>query len=115
MRRRSIHSALAASRVCEPLSPRKKELHLKPRRPFSDGVGSDDGKELTSAVASLPLTTNCEGEDRVDLLDVAEETLRNLGLPPNRTQGQQGFLTYETDGRLPKAPPAGHSNPTSIL
>ena len=29
-----------------------------------------------------------------------EETLFNLGLPPNRKGGQQGFLVYETDGRL---------------
>jgi uncharacterized protein (DUF849 family) len=29
-----------------------------------------------------------------------EETLFNLGLPPNRTKGEQGFPTYETDGRL---------------
>ena len=47
--------------------------------------------------------------------ETVEETLRNLALPPNRAQGQQGFLTYETDGRLPKPAPAGHSNPTSIL
>ena len=43
-----------------------------------------------------------------------EETLFNIGLPPNRTQGQRGFLTYETDGRLPKGSEV-HSNPTSIL
>jgi uncharacterized protein (DUF849 family) len=32
-----------------------------------------------------------------------EETLFNLGLPPNRKQGQKGSLAYETDGRLSKA------------
>ncbi|HUM17554.1 MAG TPA: hypothetical protein VL086_17820 [Candidatus Nitrosotalea sp.] len=43
-----------------------------------------------------------------------DTTLFKLGLPPNRTEGQKGFLTYDTDGRLPKA--AGvSSNPTSIL
>lgn len=47
--------------------------------------------------------------------DTVEETLRNLGLPPNRAEGQKGFLTYDTDGRLPLAVAAGHSNPTSIL
>jgi len=47
--------------------------------------------------------------------DTPDETLRHLGLPPNRTEGQRGFLTYDTDGRLPKAVAAGHSNPTSIL
>jgi uncharacterized protein (DUF849 family) len=29
-----------------------------------------------------------------------EETLFNLGLPPNRKGGQQGFLVYETDGKI---------------
>lgn len=29
-----------------------------------------------------------------------EETLFDLGLPPNREKGEQGFLTYETDGRI---------------
>jgi uncharacterized protein (DUF849 family) len=30
-----------------------------------------------------------------------EETLFNLGLPPNRKEGQQGFRVYETEGKLP--------------
>jgi hypothetical protein len=29
-----------------------------------------------------------------------EETLMNLGLPPNRGDGQKGFLNWATDGRL---------------
>jgi hypothetical protein len=47
--------------------------------------------------------------------DSVDDTLFNLGLPPNRTEGQKGFLAYDTDGRLPKVAAAGHSNPTSIL
>ena len=47
--------------------------------------------------------------------NTVEETLFNLGLPPNRAEGQKGFLVYDTDGRLPKAAAQGHSNPTSIL
>ncbi len=46
--------------------------------------------------------------------DSVEETLKQLGLPPNRADGQKGFLTYETDGRLPKAGD-GRTNPVSIL
>ena len=46
--------------------------------------------------------------------DTVEETLRHLGLPPNRQDGRKGFLTYETDGKLPKAA-AGGTNPVSIL
>ncbi len=33
-----------------------------------------------------------------------EDTLFNLGLPPNRKGGQQGFLTYQTDGKLREKP-----------
>ena len=29
-----------------------------------------------------------------------DETLANLGLPPNRESGQQGFIVHKTDGRL---------------
>ena len=29
-----------------------------------------------------------------------EETLANLGLPPNREAGQQGFFVYKSDGKL---------------
>lgn len=47
--------------------------------------------------------------------DSVEETLRHLALPPNRANGQTGFLNYPTDGRLPQAVPAGHSKPTSVL
>lgn len=37
-----------------------------------------------------------------------EETLLNLGLPPNREEGQQGFIGYPaTDGRMHKAFAAG--------
>ena len=28
-----------------------------------------------------------------------EETLQNLGLPPNRRDGEKGFLVYDTDGK----------------
>jgi len=44
-----------------------------------------------------------------------EETLFNLGLPPSRADGQKGFLVYDSQGRVPKAAPAGPSNPTHIL
>jgi uncharacterized protein (DUF849 family) len=47
--------------------------------------------------------------------DSVEETLAHLGLPPNRADGQTGFLMRDTDGRLPAALPDGHSRPTSIL
>ena len=45
--------------------------------------------------------------------DTVEETLFNLGLPPNRPEGYKGFLTYDTDGRLPKAAEARTSPPAS--
>jgi uncharacterized protein (DUF849 family) len=37
-----------------------------------------------------------------------DETLATLGLPPNRKEGQLGFIVKETDGRL--HPPAGASD-----
>ena len=44
-----------------------------------------------------------------------EETLFNLGLPPNRADGQKGFLAYEAGGRVPKGVAAGQPSPVSIL
>ena len=32
-----------------------------------------------------------------------EETLQNLGLPPNPTQYNPGFLVWETDGKMKTA------------
>jgi len=46
--------------------------------------------------------------------DTVEEALFNVGLPPNRPDGAKGFLTYDTDGRLPKAD-ATRTSPASIL
>jgi uncharacterized protein (DUF849 family) len=43
--------------------------------------------------------------------DSVEETLHNLGLPPNRRDGQGGFLVWETDGRKTIAKTAGDSHP----
>jgi uncharacterized protein (DUF849 family) len=37
-----------------------------------------------------------------------EETLANLGLPPNRKDGQLGFIVKETDGRLRPTPTGEH-------
>jgi uncharacterized protein (DUF849 family) len=43
--------------------------------------------------------------------DSVEETLHNLGLPPNRKDGQKGFLAWETDGRKAIAKTGGDSHP----
>ena len=40
-----------------------------------------------------------------------DETLFNLGLPPNRDQGEPGFLTWETTGRRALAQAASDSHP----
>ncbi len=47
--------------------------------------------------------------------DTVEETLFNLGLPPNRPEGYRGFLSYQTDGKMLQPAGTVHSNPTSIL
>jgi uncharacterized protein (DUF849 family) len=43
--------------------------------------------------------------------DSIEETLHNLGLPPNRKDGQTGFLLWDTDGRKGMAKTGGDSHP----
>lgn len=43
--------------------------------------------------------------------DTIEETLQNLGLPPNRRDGEKGFMVWETDGRKSVAKVAGDSHP----
>ena len=43
--------------------------------------------------------------------DSVEETLHSLGLPPNRKDGQAGFLLWDTDGRKGVAKTAGDSHP----
>ena len=43
--------------------------------------------------------------------DSVEETLHNLGLPPNRKDAQPGFLVWETDGKKGLAKTAGNSHP----
>jgi uncharacterized protein (DUF849 family) len=43
--------------------------------------------------------------------DSVEETLHNLGLPPNRKDGEAGFLLWETDGKKGLAKTAGDSHP----
>ncbi|MFO1037260.1 MAG: 3-keto-5-aminohexanoate cleavage protein [Geminicoccaceae bacterium] len=45
--------------------------------------------------------------------DSVEETLQHLGLPPNRRDGEKGFLVYDTDGRKTIAKTGGDSHPMS--
>jgi hypothetical protein len=43
--------------------------------------------------------------------DSVEETLRNLGLPPNRAGGERGFMVWETDGKKSVAHVMSDSHP----
>ncbi len=43
--------------------------------------------------------------------DSVEETLQNIGLPPNRRDGDPGFLVWDTDGKKTVAKVAGDSHP----
>lgn len=43
--------------------------------------------------------------------DTIEETLQHLGLPPNRRDGEHGFLVWDTDGRKTIAKTGGDSHP----
>jgi hypothetical protein len=47
--------------------------------------------------------------------DTVEETLFNLGLPPNRPEGHPGFLVYDTDGRLPQVAGSPDVDPRHLL
>ena len=40
-----------------------------------------------------------------------EETLQNLGLPPNRAGGERGFMVWETDGKQSVAQQMSDSHP----
>jgi uncharacterized protein (DUF849 family) len=44
-----------------------------------------------------------------------EETLQNLGMPPNREVDSKGFMVFETDGRKRVDLPAGDSHPIPVL
>ena len=44
-----------------------------------------------------------------------EETLQNLGLPPNPTEYNPGFLLWETDGKLTKGVVGSNSHPIASL
>jgi uncharacterized protein (DUF849 family) len=43
--------------------------------------------------------------------DSIDETLQNLGMPPNREGGVKGFTVFETDGKRHTDQPAGDSHP----
>jgi uncharacterized protein (DUF849 family) len=43
--------------------------------------------------------------------DTVDETLQNLGMPPNRVGGANGFTVFETDGKKRLDQPAGDSHP----
>jgi uncharacterized protein (DUF849 family) len=49
------------------------------------------------------------------MYDTVEETLFNLGLPPNRPEGQPGFLVYDTDGRIPRVAQDLEADPRQLL
>ena len=43
--------------------------------------------------------------------DSVDETLQNLGLPPNREAGEPGFMVWETDGKKSVAHSMSDSHP----
>ena len=46
--------------------------------------------------------------------DSVEETLYNLGLPPNRPEGEPGFMVWDTDGRKGVAESMSDSHPMAF-
>ena len=69
----------------------------------------------------IPVTWDATGDDARRIMkigviyDTVEETLFNLGLPPNRPEGQPGFLVYDTDGRIPQVAGSPDVDPRQIL
>ena len=43
--------------------------------------------------------------------DSPEETLQNLGMPPNRKQGEPGFMVWPTEGKKSVAETMSDSHP----
>ncbi len=81
---------------------------------IEDNLWSKKGQKMTSVqqveqavrIAKEPGRPIATPEQAKAILKIGtwyktpEETLFNLGLPPNRKGGQQGFLVYETDGKI---------------
>jgi hypothetical protein len=69
-------------------------------------MGSVDQVKKLVRIANELGRDVADGKQARDIMKIGtwytsvEETLFNLGLPPNRREGQQGFLTYDTDGLL---------------
>ena len=68
-------------------------------------MGTVDQVKFMADAARLLGREIATGKDARSIMKIgtwynsAEETLFNLGLPPNRKGGQLGFVTYETDGK----------------
>jgi len=61
---------------------------------------------------TVPLACRYEPEANRTYAEMAvEETLRNLGLPPNPTEYDPGFLVWETDGKLKTGVVGSDSHP----
>ena len=72
----------------------------------------------TSESFGRKLATADEAREIMELgvfYDTVEETLREAGLPPNRKEGERGFLMPDTDGRKVADAPRVKTSPVSVL
>jgi hypothetical protein len=61
-----------------------------------------------------PVATAAEAREIMKIgvwYDSVEETLQNLGMPPNREGGKKGFMVFETDGQKRTDHSMGDSHP----
>ena len=124
--RRSPHGSVATYeslwRTVAPYAAMSVALGIHIRVGIEDNMWSRKGVRMTSVqqveqvvrIAKELGRKVATADDARQILKIGtwynspDETLANLGLPPNRKDGQLGFIVKETDGRL--HPPVGGSD-----
>jgi hypothetical protein len=96
-------------------NPAGSEYDLPSSRASSVGQGTALHSKKSNK-GGIACTTLTAGEARAIMkigtwYDSVEETAHHLGLPPNRGDGETGFLVRETDGKKAVAKTAGDSHP----
>jgi uncharacterized protein (DUF849 family) len=118
--RRSPHGSIATYeslwRTTMPFAAMAVALGIHMRVGIEDNVWRRKGERMTSVqqveqvvrIAAELGRKVASGDEARQMLkigtwyDTPDETLASLGLPPNRKDGQLGFIVKETDGRLQK-------------
>jgi uncharacterized protein (DUF849 family) len=129
--RRSPHGSVVhfenTMRGCIPMCAISVVLGIHPRVGIEDNLWRVKGERFTTvqqveqmarlAQAFGRKVATCEEARNIMKIgvwyDSVEETLQALGLPPNRKEGEPGFLVWETTGKRGLAVAASDSHPMS--